>query len=201
MSPELLGWLASVVYLSRLLPQPIRLARTGLPEGISTVAAMNAVISDAAWIAYGLQAGLLPVWLVALVGVVPGVWTVVLLRREVDRGDLVRSGAWLAVVVVAALVGWLGVILAVSVLVNVGPQVWTALRSNDLRGLSAFTWVLAIGDGLLWGAYGWVVADVALLAYAGVLVSGALIVLLRMAMTRSFTTNPAGPAVPALEGA
>lgn len=201
MSPELLGWLASVVYLSRLLPQPIRLTRTGLPEGISTVAAMNAVISDAAWIAYGLQAGLLPVWLVALVGVVPGVWTVVLLRREVDRGDLVRSGAWLAVVVVAALVGGLGVILAASVLVNVGPQVWTALRSNDLRGLSAFTWVLAIGDGLLWGAYGWVVADVALLAYAGVLVTGALIVLLRMAMTRSFTTDLAGPAVPALEGA
>ena len=201
MSPELLGWLASVVYLSRLLPQPIRLARTGLPEGISTVAAMNAVISDAAWIAYGLQAGLLPVWLVALVGVVPGVWTVVLLRREVDRGDLVRSGAWLAVIVVAALVGGLGVILAASVLVNVGPQVWTALRSNDLRGLSAFTWVLAIGDGLLWGAYGWVVADVALLAYAGVLVTGALIVLLRMAMTRSFTTDLAGPAVPALEGA
>jgi len=201
MSPELLGLLASVVYLSRLLPQPIRLARTGLPEGISTVAAMNAVISDAAWIAYGLQAGLLPVWLVALVGVVPGVWTVVLLRREVDRGDLVRSGAWLAVVVVAALVGGLGVILAASVLVNVGPQVWTALRSNDLRGLSAFTWVLAIGDGLLWGAYGWVVADVALLAYAGVLVTGALIVLLRMAMTRSFTTDLAGPAVPALEGA
>jgi len=201
MSPELLGLLASVVYLSRLLPQPIRLARTGLPEGISTVAAMNAVISDAAWIAYGLQAGLLPVWLVALVGVVPGVWTVVLLRREVDRGDLVRSGAWLAVIVVAALVGGLGVILAASVLVNVGPQVWTALRSNDLRGLSAFTWVLAIGDGLLWGAYGWVVADVALLAYAGVLVTGALIVLLRMAMTRSFTTDLAGPAVPALEGA
>jgi len=201
MSPELLGWLASVVYLSRLLPQPIRLARTGLPEGISTVAAMNAVISDAAWIAYGLQAGLLPVWLVALVGVVPGVWTVVLLRREVDRGDLVRSGAWLAVIVVAALVGGLGVILAASVLVNVGPQVWTALRSNDLRGLSAFTWVLAIGDGLLWGAYGWVVADVALLAYAGVLVTGALIVLLRMAMTRSFTTDLASPAVPALEGA
>jgi len=201
MSPELLGWLASVVYLSRLLPQPIRLTRTGLPEGISTVAAMNAVISDAAWIAYGLQAGLLPVWLVALVGVVPGVWTVVLLRREVDRGDLVRSGAWLAVIVVAALVGGLGVILAASVLVNVGPQVWTALRSNDLRGLSAFTWVLAIGDGLLWGAYGWVVADVALLAYAGVLVTGALIVLLRMAMTRSFTTDLASPAVPALEGA
>ena len=201
MSPELLGWLASVVYLSRLLPQPIRLTRTGLPEGISTVAAMNAVISDAAWIAYGLQAGLLPVWLVALVGVVPGVWTVGLLRREVDRGDLVRSGAWLAVIMVAALVGGLGVILAASVLVNVGPQVWTALRSNDLRGLSAFTWVLAIGDGLLWGAYGWVVADVALLAYAGVLVTGALIVLLRMAMTRSFTTDLAGPAVPALEGA
>ena len=200
MSPELLGWLASVVYLSRLLPQPVRLARTGLPAGVSTVAAMNAVISDAAWIAYGLQADLLPVWLVALVGVVPGVWTVVLLRREVDRADLLRSGAWLATIVVAGLVGWLGVILAASVLVNVGPQVWTALRSKDLRGLSAFTWLLAIADGLLWGAYGLVVADGALLAYAAVLISGALIVLVRMATTRSFATGLGGPAVAALEG-
>lgn len=201
MSPELLGWLASVVYLSRLLPQPVRLARTGLPVGVSTVAAMNAVISDAAWIAYGVQADLVPVWLVALVGVVPGVWTVVLLRRQVDRGDLVRSGAWLVTIVVAGLVGWLGVILAASVLVNVGPQVWTALRSDDLRGLSAFTWLLAIGDGLLWGAYGLVVADGALLAYAAVLVGGALIVLVRMAVTRSFTTALGGSAVPALDGA
>lgn len=201
MSPELLGWLASVVYLSRLLPQPVRLARTGLPEGVSTVAAMNAVISDAAWIAYGVQADLVPVWLVALAGVVPGVWTVVLLRHEVDRRDLIRSGVWLAAVVAAGLLGWLGVILAASVLVNVGPQVWMALRSNDLRGLSAFTWLLAIGDGLLWGAYGLVVGDGALLAYAAVLVGGALIVLVRLVVTRSFAPGLGGPPVPALEGA
>ena len=199
MSPELLGWLASLVYLARLLPQPFRLARTGVPVGISTIAAMNAVISDVAWIAYGLQAGLVPVWLVAVIGVVPGVWTVALLRGEIRRGDVLRSGIWLAVIGLAAATGALGVILAASVLVNMGPQVAKAIRSSDLRGLSAFTWLIAIGDGLLWGAYGAVVDDQALVGYGVVLVTSALIVLVRMARTRSFTAASATPIAPAFD--
>ena len=199
MSPELLGWLASLVYLARLLPQPVRLARTGVPVGISTIAAMNAVISDVAWIAYGLQAGLVPVWLVAVIGVVPGVWTVALLRGEIRRGDVLRSGIWLAVIGLAAAAGALGVILAASVLVNMGPQVWKAIRSSDLRGLSAFTWLIAIGDGLLWGAYGVVVEDRALVGYGVVLVTSALIVLGRMAQTRSFTSSPVTSIAPAFD--
>jgi uncharacterized protein with PQ loop repeat len=199
MSPELLGWLASVVYLARLLPQPVRLARTGVPVGVSTIAAMNAVISDVAWISYGLGAGLVPVWLVAVIGVVPGVWTVALLRSEIRRRDLFRSGIWLALIGLAALAGLLGVVLAASVLVNMGPQVWKALRSSDLRGLSALTWLIAIGDGVLWGAYGWVVGDGALVGYGVVLVSSALVVLARMAQTRSFARPLPATSAPVLD--
>jgi uncharacterized protein with PQ loop repeat len=201
MSPLLLGWLASVVYLSRLLPQPVRLVRTRLPEGVSTVAAMNAVISDAAWVGYGLHAGLVPVWLVAALGVIPGVWTVVLLRDQIRRRDLVRSGIWAAVIAVAAVLGALGVILAASVVVNMGPQVAKAIRSSDLRGLSTATWLIAIGDGLFWGAYGWVVEDGALVGYGVVLVASALIVLGRMASTGSLRRRADASSAPALDPA
>src|SRR5690349_2612620 len=122
MSPALLGWLASILFISRLLPQPVRLVRTGLPEGVSPLAAINAVVSEAAWLLYGWEAGLVPVWAVSLAALVPGIWTVALLRRQVSAGDLARAGLWLAVIVVAATTGRLGVVLGVSVLVSVGPQ-------------------------------------------------------------------------------
>jgi phosphoglucosamine mutase len=53
-----LGYFASAVFLVRLLPQPIRLARDGRPAGVSALAALNAVVSAFAWTAYGLIAGL-----------------------------------------------------------------------------------------------------------------------------------------------
>jgi uncharacterized protein with PQ loop repeat len=197
MSPELLGWLASILFISRLLPQPIRLVRTGLPEGVSPLAAINAVISETAWLIYGLQAGLVPVWAVSVAALVPGLWTVALLRRQVRPGDLLRAGAWLAVILVAWAGGVLGAVLGVSVLLSIGPQVWTALRTSDLRGLSIFTWLIAIGDGLLWGAYGLVVGDAALLGYAAVLLTGASIVIVRMVQTRSITIGAGAAPTPA----
>jgi uncharacterized protein with PQ loop repeat len=200
MSPELIGWLASVLFISRLLPQPFRLVRTGLPEGVSPLAAMNAVISETAWLVYGLQAGLVPVWAVSVAALVPGVWTVVLLRGQVRRRHLVRAGLWLLVIGVAAAAGVLGVVLGATVLVSVGPQVWTAIREQDLRGLSVFTWLLAIGDALLWGAYGLAVGDAALLGYAAILFTSAVIVLVRMVQTRSITLGRGRTLAPALDG-
>ena len=90
MSVEVLGVLASIAFFARLTPQPIRLWRTGVPDGVSPMAAMNAALSDIGWILYGLAAGLVPVWLTAVVALVPGVWTVWLLRREATRRDLAR---------------------------------------------------------------------------------------------------------------
>jgi uncharacterized protein with PQ loop repeat len=200
MSPELLGWLASILFISRLLPQPLRLVRTGLPDGVSPLAAVNAVVAESAWLVYGLQAGLVPVWVVSLAALVPGVWTVVLLRRRLDRRVAARAGTWVAVIVVAALLGRLGVVLGVSVAVSIGPQVWTALRSSDLRGLSPYTWLIAIADGLTWGAYGLAVGDAALLGYAAVLVGGSLVVLARLARTRVRSAGSPG-LVPALDAA
>ena len=186
-----LGLLASCVFLVRLLPQPIRLVRTGVASGVSPLAALNSMLTMVAWVSYGLIAGLPLVWVVSLIALVPGIWTVVLLRREVSRRDLAWAGAWLALQVTAALLGLLVAVLAVGVLVTQGPQVLRAAREQDLTGLAATTWWLSIVDAVTWGAYGVAVGDAALVAYGVVLSSSAMIVLSRIHLTRRALPEPA----------
>lgn len=184
MSVEVLGVLASLAFFARLTPQPVRLWRTGRPDGVSPMAAMNSALSDLGWILYGTAAGLVPVWLTALVALVPGLWTVWLLRRETTRRDLLWSGLWLATIGLAWASGTLVGILGISVVVNQGPQVVRALRSDDLRGVSPTTYVLALADAGLWGAYGLAADDVAVIGYAVVLWAAAVTVLGRIWWTR-----------------
>jgi uncharacterized protein with PQ loop repeat len=179
-----LGWLATVAFLVRLLPQPIRLVRTGIPNGVSSIAIMNIALTELAWLLYGVIEGLLPVWAVSLPALPLGLWTVVLLRHQITRRDLLVSGAWLLAIVVGFATGTLAVILAASVFVNYGPQVLTALRGEHLEGLAPATWFLALLDAGLWGAYGVAVGDPALLGYCIILTLFALVILWRIWRTR-----------------
>jgi uncharacterized protein with PQ loop repeat len=188
---EALGLLASCVFLARLMPQPIRLARTGVAAGVSPLSALNSMLTMVAWVSYGLIVGLPLVWVVSVIALVPGIWTVVLLRRDVTRRDLAWAGGWLALQVVAALLGLLVVVLAAGVLVTQGPQVLRAVRETDLTGLAATTWWLSILDAATWGAYGVAVGDAALVAYGVVLSTSAVIVLSRIQITRRYAPVPA----------
>jgi uncharacterized protein with PQ loop repeat len=190
-----LSIVASAVFLARLIPQPARLWRTGVTAGVSPVAAANAVTSASAWLAYGLAHGLFVVWVVSVAALVPGVWTVLLLRRAFGRAEVLAAAAIVAAFVLAAAAGVLGAALALGVLVTAGPQVWRAVRESDLRGIAPATWFVAVADALLWGAYGVVIADRALEGYGVVLITSAAIVLGRIAWTRR--RNRATAAVPA----
>lgn len=180
---QALALLASAVFLARLLPQPVRLARHGVAAGVSPLAALNAVVSAVAWIAYGLAAHLPVVWGVSVLALLPGVWQAVLLRPQVRRRDLAWSGAFAATLVVAASTGLLGVALGGTVLVTAGPQVRTALVSHDLSGLAPATWRIAIVDAITWGLYGAAIGDAALVGYFVVLLTTAVVVLGRIAWT------------------
>ena len=48
---RILALVASTVFLVRLLPQPIRLPRSGVATGVSAAPALNAVVSPVACIA------------------------------------------------------------------------------------------------------------------------------------------------------
>src|SRR3954466_9284316 len=111
-SATALSLVASAIFLVRLLPQPARLWRTGVTAGVSPVAAANAVTSATAWLVYGLLQGLLVVWTGSIVALIPGVWTVSLLRREFGRAEVLAAGSVVGAFAVAAALGLFGAALA-----------------------------------------------------------------------------------------
>ncbi len=191
MSTSWFAVVASGVFLARLVPQPVRLARRGVAAGVSPLAALNAVVATLGWLAYGLVVGLPVVWIVAALALVPGLWTVALLAGSTRREDLMVAGGWAAVVVLSFGVGLAAGVLAVGVLVTQGPQVWLAARERDLSGIAPATWWLAIADATSWGAYGVAVADPALMGYGLVLSASASVVLARLWWTRRAVLAPA----------
>jgi hypothetical protein len=119
------------------------------------------------------------------------VWSVWLLRHEFRRSDLLLIATIVAVFVLAAASGLIGVALGLGVLTTAGPQVWRAIRQSDLRGIAPATWFVAIADALSWGAYGVALGDRALEGYGLVLLTSALIVLVRVAWTRRYQQDVA----------
>ena len=176
----LLAVLASGTFLARLLPQPIRTWRTGQVAGVSALAVMNALIADGAWLAYGLAAGVLAVWLVSIPALAASGWTLFLLRRTVGWRDAIVAAGWLAVVGLCALTGTLTAALSLTVLVCGGPAVWSAFSSPTPVGVSRWTWWLAVADAASWGGYGLAIGDMALKLYGVVLLVTAVAILVRL---------------------
>ncbi len=197
---SVLAALASTVFIVRLLPQPFRLARSGVDDGVSPLAALNAVVAAAAWTVYGLSAGLWAVWVVSLVALIPGVWTVTLLRRSTRRSDVAWACLWVLAIAASVLVGAEGVVLACTVGVTSAPQVWRVLNDRQLSGVSAAAWWLACVDAVVWGAYGLAVGDGPLIGYGVVLGASAIVVLGRLAiLAATADTSPATSPNPAFD--
>lgn len=188
---QAVGLVASAVFLARLLPQPIRLARTGVVAGVSPSAAMNSVVAAAAWTAYGLTTRDVIVTVVSMLAIVPSLWTTILLLRSASRLDWVGGSTWLGIVVVAGVLGQLGLVLTASVVLTVGPQTVLAIRGHDLRGIAPGTMWLSLLDATTWGTYGVVVGDAALQRYGLVLCTCAVIILVRIAQTSSAAAGSA----------
>jgi uncharacterized protein with PQ loop repeat len=190
---DALGWIASAVILVRLLPQPVRLVRTGVAAGVSPLAALNAVVTTVGWTVYGFAADLPIVWIVSVVALVPSMWTVALLVPRTTRRDVATASLWAATLVAAALVGVGAAAMSLGVLVSQGPQVVRAVRESDLSGVAPATWWLSLLDAATWGAYGVAVADGALMGYGVVLATASLVVLGRIAWTRGHGRTEAHP--------
>jgi len=184
---EVLGWVGAVLYLVRLLPQPWHTRRTGASDGVSPQALLNGFASDIGWLAYGLAAGLAPVWAAAAVALPIGLVTLSLVRARIRWHHLSVAAGWGVGLAGSWMVGGalgLGTMLGVSVVVNHGPQVLLALRGSDLSGLHPATWWISLADAALWGGYGLLADDVALMAYGVILGSAGVVVLGRIAWTR-----------------
>lgn len=180
MIESLLTAAAVVLALTQPLPQIVRVLRVGSVAGVSGATTWLGFAINAGWLAYGAAQGLLPVLVLSLAYVVGYGAIGVLLLRHGNRSGV--AGAALAAVAGAAIVvvaGWtvLGTVLALAVGAQFLPQVVEAWRGHDLSGLAPGTYVVAAIDGLVWGSYGVVVADVPLVLYGIVMLTVAALVL------------------------
>ncbi len=180
---------ATLLAASALVPQVVKLLRTGTPDGVSATWAAFGVVTNVAWAVYLISQAL---WLTlpAVVMVVTGYWVTfdVLRRLGAGIGSSIPLGAGWAITLAAigALGGWtvLGTVLGFSYGVQVAPGVWTAYRTYRPIGISPGTWWIVLVEGLLWGYYGWYHGDAPLMIFAVVAAVASIAMLARYGATR-----------------
>ncbi|MGF1667749.1 MAG: PQ-loop domain-containing transporter [Acidimicrobiia bacterium] len=176
-----------------LVPQIVKLLRTGDASGVSTAWPTIGLVSNLGWTAYLLGQTLwaaVPSTAVMTIFYGLVIWA---LARTGTAGRL-RPGLGMGALWAVALgstgafagVDAMGVVLASSYVVQFTPPVLAAWRSDRPSGVSAGTWRLIVVESALWGTYGWWNSDrpIVMYAVAGV-VGGGLILARQASATRA----------------
>jgi uncharacterized protein with PQ loop repeat len=181
--------LATISTVTFLLPQIVKLVRSGDSEGVSTTWPALGFVINVGWFAYlisqELWASILAPFATFLAYAVT-MWAVGRTGRNLSRSylrGLITAGVLIAV---GSSGGWevLGVALGVSYGVVLAPSIWTAYRTSVPSGISALTWWIGLVEALLWGYYGWFHSDRGILTFTVVGVVGCGLMLLRYYATR-----------------
>ena len=163
----LFGIISTLLGVTRAMPQLIRLLRARHAYGVSVDTAATSMIVSSGWAVYGLLTHQ-PVISFAscATGIIFALITLSALQFGHQLRDLKIAPVWLAVLLLLGSVGGaagLSIVLPISVLAANIPQVWVAYREKNLSDLSLGTWLLSMTEGLLWGGYGLVQQDIAVL--------------------------------------
>lgn len=177
---SIIGIAAGVILLVEFVPQPFRILRTRSISGISTVGSGIAFGSEIGWLVFGIVEGITVVVVTAVVTAVLTLTQFVLVWPHRRPTDVWWVGLWASVLVVAVALGSLGSVLVISVVVSLGPQVWTAWLSPNVDGISPARWLLGGVSGLLWGTYGILIGQLTLVGSGGVALFCAAAVLARL---------------------
>lgn len=196
---------ANVLGSAMAYPQAAKLLRTGNPEGVSAVWAGVSLSMNVWWLVYGATNGL---WgLVPTSAIATVLYAVIAAAfvRSVGTGAFggLATGALvfgLAPLPVLLVAGWsaAGITIGLCYGMQLAPAVVAAWRSTDLTGVAAGTWLMAWLEGAIWGVYGVVVLDGALLVggVSGVVMSSAIIVRLVTTGHRPFVRRTDSRDVP-----
>lgn len=179
-----------------LIPQIRRLARTGDASGVSTTWPAIGLVSNAAWTAYLLSAGL---WAAAPSTAVMVVFYALVFRALAMahiplRVAGLRGAAWSAALASVFMVGsWpaLGLVLGWAYIPQLAPAVWSAWRTPEPVGVSPGTWALIGVEAVLWAVYGLAKGDTPVVIYAAVGVTAAVLILVRIGTTVGFAGSRA----------
>lgn len=183
------GVVATAVTFVHVVPQIVRLIRTGRVEGVSSAWAAVALVLNFGWMAYVIAEELwitIPSILVAIVSFGTALYLMYRNGADVRPGVLMSAAVGVASVGIQLVAGWtvLGTVLALSNGLYLGPSVFAAWRSHIPVGVSPLTWALAVCEGLLWGFYGVVVAAGPIIVFGATEAGLAALVLLRLWVAR-----------------
>ena len=186
---NLVGIVATVVTLVQIVPQIVRLIRTGRTEGVSPAWAAGGATINLGWLAYVIEGRFWVTIPTIIVAIISFLLALYLLHRNgaAIRAGLLMSGAIaVASVVIQQAAGWtvLGTVLGLSNGLYLGPSVVAAWRSHTPVGVSPWTWMLTVLEGLKWGFYGVLVEAVPIMVYGSTAILLALLVLLRLWVAR-----------------
>ena len=189
---QLAFWVAVVangVTFVQIVPQIVRLLRTGHTEGVSPTWAAAGMTINLGWLAYVVENGFwetIPSIIAAITSF--GLALYLLYRNGADvRVGLAMSAAIaVASVAVQRYAGWtvLGTVLGLSNGLYLGPSVIAAWRSRAPIGIAPATWWLTVLEGFKWGLYGVLVLAIPIVVYGSTAILLALLVLLRLWVAR-----------------
>lgn len=204
MSPTVIAFLlviANVMGTGMIVPQVLRLHRVRSADGVSGVWIGVGVAMNSWWTAYGLAEslwGILPVSMIAaaLYLVMAGQYLGLLgrpARRPLLAGLLMLGLTPMPFLLVG---GWAaaGLVVGLAYAVQFTPAAVASVRSTDLSGISALTWVMAWIEAVIWILYGAFSGDPALLIGGSGGTIAASVILARLVwVDRRARRDPDGP--------
>jgi uncharacterized protein with PQ loop repeat len=186
---------ATLLAWASLLPQIVRLARTGDPTGVSTTWPAIGLVSNAGWTVYLAGRSL---WAAVPSTIVMVLFYALVLRALARTGARLdrswgRGATWALALASAGLAGGLsamGLLLGWSYIVQIAPAVRAVYATRRPTGVSISTWLLIAVEAALWGFYGWWFEDTPVVVYGVVGVAGGLAIVARLIASRRRSTEP-----------
>jgi len=186
MMSQALAVSASFLAAFFLIPQIVRLVRTGDTSGVSLTWAVFGVITNLAWVWYLTNERL---WMAAFAPAL-AVGTYAFLVLFLARWGAILQWGWClayaAVLISAALAGnvVLGLLLVVTPVMQLIPELTAVYLHPRPSGVAEATWWLCAAEAVCWGTYGHLMGDSALVGYGIVTSVGSLLIVARSRSTR-----------------
>ncbi|MGF1618253.1 MAG: hypothetical protein ACFCU2_10700 [Acidimicrobiia bacterium] len=184
---------ANILAAMFLIPQMVRLIRFRDPAGVSATWAAFGVITNLIWVLYlgslGIWAGVpAPAMALGTYGVMLAVLVGLGGFNPWWRSSL---GYIISIIAVWQFGGFpaIGLLLALSPALQILPELVEVYQQRSPSGLSPVTWVLGTCEAVLWGAFGWLVGEAAMVGYGVVTSVGSLLILGRWWATRNRTAG------------
>ena len=161
---DITGYIAAALGTIFIWPQVIRVYARRSVEGVSGASQLISLAGTMMWLAYGVVLDSVPMMVanvnieVALIAI-----AAMMVRKGVmplwqPVAVVVAAAAYCIVVgqIAPTLVGLTGVIIGTP---SILPQVWRAIRTERLYGVSATTNLILVSMGCAWGVHGYLISD------------------------------------------